>query len=112
MESIRPSDGQRTKVAAIDLNRKGYRAGERVLFESLFGPRTGTIDSVSGNTAIIGALAVEVRSIDGRVPAGTDEDALVTALRTADQRRATTITAAIERHAADKARILREYGVR
>lgn len=89
-----PSTGEVRRGSFINLNRHGYKAKERVLFEERFGePATGTIalmDPGNPNIAIMapegdrGALRVVVVEIKARIPAGWSperETALIEDLR-------------------------------
>jgi hypothetical protein len=117
-DTLIPSTGEVRPGHFVNLNRRGYRPRERVLFEKMFGrPEIGTIammDPGNPNIAIIepedgrAALRVIVVDIKGRLPAGATpeaERALVAALEAAF---------AGHRHIYDqhRKRILREHGVR
>jgi hypothetical protein len=110
-----PSTGEVQAGAFINLNRHGYKAGERVLFEQRFGePEIGTIalmDPENSNMAVMapedgrGPLRVVVVDVKARIPAGWTaerEEALVEALREAF---------ATGRHLYDKRRkaVIREH---
>jgi hypothetical protein len=107
-----PSTGEMRRGSFINLNRHGYKAGERVLFEKPWGePHVGTIalmDQGNPNLAIMEpegerpAWRVICIDIKARIPAGWSaerESELLDALRAAfaegrhlyDQRRKTVI---------------------
>jgi hypothetical protein len=111
-EQLRPSDGRRVKRPAINLNRLNIKAGERVLFDGFYGPRVEVVKAIVDNTVHVGGQAVEVTKVDGRVPAGCDVDALIEALREAEQVRAAAIGRARDEHERTRKRILREHRVR
>lgn len=68
---LRPSDGRVSKGAAVDLNVKGFRIGDRVIYR-LLRHQAGDITGRHGSGPfIIGRCQpIDVREILGRVPAG------------------------------------------
>lgn len=111
-DQIIPSTGELRPGPFIPLNRKGYRAGERVLFERPFGhPHIDAIDSFdpnNPNVAIIDGRRTIVLDIKGRIPAGMTaeaEAALIAALQAAFENAAHLY----DQH---RKRILWEHGVR
>jgi hypothetical protein len=115
MENVRPSDGKRSKVPAIDLNTRGYRAGERVLFRGLFGFGIAEIGAVHGNTVHLASQAVPVNEVSGRVPAGMTvaaEAELLARLKAADDACAAAEVAARRSRDSQHGWLLREAGIR
>lgn len=107
-----PSTGEVRPGAFIDLNRRGYKAGERVLFERVLGrPAIDTIDGFdpgNPNIAIIDGVRTIVVDIKGRVPAGMTaaaEAALIAELEAA-------FAAGAHLYDQHRQRILREHRVR
>jgi hypothetical protein len=82
---LRPSDGAVRQGGHIDLNIRGFKAGDRVLFEAEFGhPRIDIVDRMDGNDAIIDGTPVLVTKLSGRIPAALaaeDEAALLGELK-------------------------------
>lgn len=107
---LRPSDGAVRQGTHIDLNHRGYKAGERVLFEPEFGkPCVDTIDAMDGNWAAIDGARILVTNIKGRIRPGTTEEqerALVAALEAA------FAASPVEYHQSARRRVMREHRVR
>ncbi len=112
MDNLRPHDGKRTKAAEIDLNVKGYKPGDFVLFESLFGARVGFIDQVIDNSVTIGPLVLDVRKVVGRVPDDVDTVPLLARLQQAEKALSDAGRAAQDDYERVRSRILREYRVK
>lgn len=92
MDRLIPSSGERRSGGFINLNLRGFKAGDRVLFEPTYGdPRIDRIDQfdrANSNIAIIDGQRVLVTNIKGRIPAGwieAEENTLLTLLRMAFQ---------------------------
>lgn len=110
METLRPHDGKRTKRAPLNFNFYNYKPGERVLVES-GGIWVGTLDRVDHNTAVIGNTYFDVRAIKARVPAGTDEAALVEQLNANDSELGQRLREAREAHERGREAILERHGI-
>lgn len=107
---LRPSDGAVRQGAHINLNVKGFKTGDRVLFEPEFGrPVVDTIDLMDANVACIDGARILVINVYGRLRPGTSEE---DERRLVDELKAAVAESAARYHQSERKRIMRKYGVR
>lgn len=111
---ITPSTGRSRKVSAPNLNAKGYKAGQRVLFEAL-GLHVDTIDVAHNSGCTIDCFVLPWTNVLGVVPARVDDAQAAKMIADIEELRESTaaeIRRIREAGEREERRILRKAGVR